>query len=606
MDIKEDKGRIHQVLKHYFGYNSFRAQQEQIINTILEGQDTVVLMPTGGGKSICYQLPSLVLEGLTLVISPLIALMKDQVERLNENGIKAAFINSSLPELRRKEIEHELEEGLIKLLYVSPEKVFASDFLSFLSLLNIRLIAVDEAHCVSSWGHHFRPEYKKLHFLKKKFPQASMVALTATADKAVRSDIGRMLGMQSPRMFTASFDRPNLSLSVLPGQKKWEQIKALLQKYTHQSGIIYCSSRKATEQLAQKIKSLGRRAACYHAGLPNPIKDQCQNAFLQGDIDIICATVAFGMGIDKPDIRFVIHYNMPGNLESYYQEIGRAGRDGKPADTILFYSYRDVQTQLSFTADITDPQYRDIQIAKLNRMQAYAEALICRRKIMLSYFAETLENDCGNCDVCKNPPKFIDGIIPAQKVLSAIARTQQQLSLPVLVDVLRGFVSNAVKEHNYQSIKTFGAGKSKSPFVWQLYIQQLLQQGALEIDYKDANKLKLNTFSLKILKGDATVKLVPYEIIKERQEAQKNKQQFQSIDSDNQLYECLRSLRKTMADAIGKPAFVIFNNASLMDMSAKAPTNLNDFMLVNGVGKHKAKRYGKQFIAAIIDFKRGA
>jgi ATP-dependent DNA helicase RecQ len=605
MEIQEDKGLIHQILKNYFGYNSFRAQQELIINNILAGQDTVVLMPTGGGKSICYQLPSLVMEGLTLVISPLIALMKDQVERLNENGIKAAFINSSLSELHRKSIEKDLEAGTIKLLYVSPEKVFSNDFLSFLSILNVQLIAVDEAHCVSSWGHHFRPEYKKLHFLKKKFPQVTMVALTATADKAVRSDIGVSLGMQSPTLYTSSFDRPNLSLSVLPGQKKWEQIKILLQKYAHQSGIIYCSSRRATEQLVQKIKLLGRRAACYHAGLPNPIKDQCQDAFLQGNIDIICATVAFGMGIDKPDIRFVIHYNMPGNLESYYQEIGRGGRDGKPADTILFYSYRDVQTQLRFTAEITDEQYRDIQIAKLNRMQAYAEALICRRKILLSYFGETLEKDCGNCDVCKNPPKFIDGVIPAQKVLSAIARTEQQVNLPVLVDILRGFASNAVREKNYQSIKTFGAGKSKSPFVWQLYIQQLMQQGALEIDYKDANKLKLNTFSLKILKGDATVKLVPYEIIKERQEAQKNKTQVYQGQSNNQLYEHLRELRRSMAEAIGKPAFVIFSNASLMDMSSKAPTTLEGFLDVNGVGKHKAKQYGKQFIKAIIDYRRG-
>ncbi|MDC0230664.1 RecQ family ATP-dependent DNA helicase, partial [Aureispira] len=422
MTLKQSDNKVlYQKLKTHFGYNSFRTQQEEIILNILNGNDTVVLMPTGGGKSICFQLPSLMQEGLTLVISPLIALMKDQVQSLNGNGIPAAFLNSSLSKDAILEIEKRLERNELKLLYVSPEKIFSNNFISFLSILNIQLIAIDEAHCVSSWGHHFRPEYQKLKILKKHFPEATMVALTATADKAVRSDIGEMLGMHNPKTFISSFDRPNLSLAVLPGQKKWEQIIRIVKKYDKKSGIIYCSSRKSTETLAAKLKAKGVKASCYHAGLMNRLKEKAQDAFIQGEIDVICATVAFGMGIDKPDIRFVIHHNMPGNLESYYQEIGRAGRDGLPSDTILFYSYRDVQTHLGFASEIQNKVYKKIKIAKLNRMQEYAEAQICRRKILLSYFSETMEEDCGNCDVCRNPPKFIDGTITAQMALSAIA-----------------------------------------------------------------------------------------------------------------------------------------------------------------------------------------
>ena len=606
MTLKQnDNKALYQKLKTHFGYNSFRTQQEEIIQHILNGNDTVVLMPTGGGKSICFQLPSLMKEGLTLVISPLIALMKDQVQSLNGNGIPAAFLNSSLGKDSILEIEKRLERNEIKLLYVSPEKVFSNNFIPFLSMLNIQLIAVDEAHCVSSWGHHFRPEYQKLKILKKHFPTATMVALTATADKAVRSDIGELLGMHNPKTYISSFDRPNLSLSVLPGQKKWEQIIRIVTKYDKKSGIIYCSSRKATETLAAKLKAKGVKAACYHAGMMNRLKEKAQDAFIQGEIDVICATVAFGMGIDKPDIRFVIHHNMPGNLESYYQEIGRAGRDGLPSDTILFYSYRDVQTHLGFASEIQNKAYKKIQIAKLTRMQEYAEAQICRRKILLSYFSETLEEDCGNCDVCRNPPKFIDGTITAQIALSAITRTNQQVGLSILVDILKGFHTVAVKENNYQNIKTFGAGKSITAFAWQLYIQQLIQLGAVELDYKDGYNLKLNAFSQKILDGTATLKLVPYEIIKERQEEQKKiakNTPEETLKSNPTLYEHLRLLRKAIAGKIGKPAFVVFSNASLMDMSSKAPTTIEEFLQVNGVGAHKAKKYGKAFLEAIKAF----
>lgn len=605
MIIKHDKSTLYQKLKTHFGYNSFRDQQEAIITHVLEGNDTVVLMPTGGGKSLCFQVPALLLDGLTLVISPLIALMKDQVEALNANGIPAAYLNSSLSSAEEKEIEAQLERNELKLLYVSPEKVFGRDFLSFLTLLNIQLIAIDEAHCVSSWGHHFRPEYQKLYLLKNKLPNATMIALTATADKAVRSDIGQLLGMQNPKTFLSSFDRSNLSLSVLPGQKKWDQIRRIVHKYANKSGIIYCSSRKSTESLAAKLKAEGVKAACYHAGMMNRLKEKTQDAFIQGDLDVMCATVAFGMGIDKPDVRYVIHYNMPGNLEGFYQEIGRAGRDGHPSDTILFYSYRDVQTHLNFASEIDNEAYREIQIAKLNRMQEYAEAQVCRRKILLSYFSETLEEDCNNCDVCKNPPKFFEGTLLAQMALSAVARTNQQVSLSTLVDILKGFFTEVVREKKYHKIKTFAVGKKTTAVAWQLYIQQLIQQGILELDYKDHYNLKLNDFSWRILKGEVPVKLVSYDVIRERQESQKKQAKSPPkviLETNQSLYERLRLLRQKLAKEISKPAFVVFSNASLKDMSAKAPTTLEAFLAVNGVGEHKAEHYGKQFIEVILEY----
>lgn len=594
-------------LQTHFGYSSFRPQQEEVITHVLEGNDTIVLMPTGGGKSLCYQIPALVLEGLTLVVSPLIALMKDQVQSLNANGVAAAYLNSSLSRAQEQEIEQQLEAGQIRLLYVSPEKIFSPNFLSFLSLLSVKLIAIDEAHCVSSWGHHFRPEYQRLHILKERFPQTAMIALTATADKAVRSDMGELLGMKTPKTFISSFDRPNLSLSVLPGQKKWEQILRLVRQYPKQSGIIYCSSRKSTESLAAKLKQQGVRAACYHAGMLNRLKENVQDAFIEGDVDVICATIAFGMGIDKADVRYVIHYNMPGNLESFYQEIGRAGRDGKPSDTVLFYSYRDVQTHLHFANDIQNEQYKAIQIAKLQRMQEYAEAQVCRRKILLSYFGETLEEDCGACDVCKNPPKFFDGTQLAQMALSAIARTHQQISVSTLIDILKGFYTEIVRNKGYQHIKTFAVGKKTTALAWQLYIQQFIQQGFIELDYKDHYNLKLNDYSRKVLKGEVVVKLVTYEVIKERQEAQKKKVAqpvAEGLPEQPELFEHLRQVRKTIADEMGKPAYVVFSNASLKDMSTKAPKTLEGFLEVNGVGQHKAQQYGAVFLKAIEHFQQ--
>lgn len=600
--------KLTDTLQKYFGYNNFRPLQQDVIEKVIAGDDVVVLMPTGGGKSICYQLPSVILKGLTLVVSPLIALMKDQVQSLKANGIEAAYINSSLSEDEKKQVVRRVEDKKVDLLYLAPETIFSGSFINFIQSLEISLIAIDEAHCVSSWGHDFRPKYKQLNQLKEIFPNVPVMALTATADRAVRSDIGGMLKMNNPQTFISSFDRPNLSLAVLPGQKKWEQIQRIVKKYDKKSGIIYCSSRKATESLSEKLVKSGVNSASYHAGLPNSVREATQDKFIAGDIDVICATVAFGMGIDKSDIRYVIHHNMPGNLESYYQEIGRAGRDGKAAETVLFYSYRDVQTQMSFINSIANEKYKKIQLAKLKRMQEYAESGICRRKVLLSYFSETLEEDCNNCDVCKNPPRYFDGTIHAQKALSAIIRTNQQIGLTTLIDILKGSYSVDVKLNSYHQIKTFGVGKETTNFAWQLYIQQFIQQGIIEVDYKENYSLKLNDLSHKVLKSEAKVKLIDYEVIKKRQEEQKKavkKVEKTKLPVDESLFEHLRSLRNTIAERLGKPAYIIFSNDTIKDMASLKPTDYDAFLEVSGVGEYKAQQFAEEFLKSISEFESG-
>ncbi len=597
---------LEQTLQKHFGYSTFRPQQKEVIKHLLAGNDAVVLMPTGGGKSLCYQMPALVLDGLTLVISPLIALMKDQVQALRSNGISAAFLNSTLTPTEEAEINTDLQNGTIKLLYVSPERLFSGSFLSYIKTLNIKLVAIDEAHCCSSWGHHFRPEYSKLYIIKRHMPDVPVVALTATADKAVRSDIGELLGMDNPLYFISSFDRPNLSLAVLPGRKKWEQIRQIVSRHQGKSGIIYCSSRNGTEALAAKLQAAGFSANYYHARLSADMRDSIQDEFIEGKTKIICATIAFGMGIDKSNVRFVIHQNMPKNLEGYYQEIGRAGRDGQPAETVLFYSYADVQLQLKFIGEVDNEQYRNIQLAKLERMREYAEAQVCRRKILLSYFSETpADGACGNCDVCKNPPKYFDGTVLAQMALSALHRTKEQVNMSLLVDVLKGSYSPAVREMGFDQVKTFGAGRNQTQFAWLLYIQQFVQQGIMELDYKDKYRLKLTPLSNDILFKGKKVNLVDYDTVKERQEEQKKvkiEKVKVALEYDDGLYDHLRNLRNKLAEEVGKPSYVIFSNASLEDMSAHTPANIREFLQVNGVGEHKARKYGEPFIRAIDEY----
>lgn len=596
-----------ELLQKHFGYSTFRPQQKEIIDHVSNGNDAVVLMPTGGGKSICYQLPALMRSGLTVVISPLIALMKDQVQALHSNGISAAYINSSMLKQEETVVWNNIKAGQIKLLYVSPEKLFAQHFIDYLTTLDISLFAIDEAHCVSSWGHHFRPEYKRLSVLKQVFQNVPVVALTATADRAVRGDISQLLNLNKAQYFISSFDRPNLSLAVLPGQKKRQQIEKILQRYKNKCGIIYCSSRVGTEKLAAQIKSLGYKAKAYHAGMSNEARSKTQDAFIQGKVKIICATLAFGMGIDKSDVRFVIHNNMPGNLESYYQEVGRAGRDGQPAEAILFYSYRDVQTHLGFISEVSDPVYAKIQKAKLMRMQDYAEAQICRRKIMLSYFSELPEHDCNNCDVCANPPKYFDGTKQAQMALSAVYRTRENIGVSTLIDILKGTRSASVVEHKLDGIKTFGAGRKITAFDWQMFVQQLIQQGYLEIDYKRHYNLRLNQLSSEVLFDKRSVRLVSPETIKNRQAKLKEQPVLskQKVKVDESLFEHLRVLRKNIADKVKKPAFTIFGDATLLDMCERLPETREEFLMVSGIGEHKARVYGGIFTEAIKKFNSG-
>ncbi|SEK40747.1 ATP-dependent DNA helicase RecQ [Aquimarina amphilecti] len=589
-----DQKQILSTLKEYFGYDSFRPLQEDIVNSIFNGYDNVVIMPTGGGKSICYQLPALLLPGITLVISPLIALMKDQVDGLKANGIQAAFVNSSQNENEQQEIYQKLLNKDIRLLYVAPESLSFLD--SLLSQIEISLIAIDEAHCISSWGHDFRPAYTQLGYLKSRFPDTPLIALTATADKATRQDICQQLNITNATQFLASFDRKNLSLEVRPGNKRIEQIINFLENKPNDSGIIYCLSRKTTEMLAEKLQGQGFIAEAYHAGIPHEKRAKVQESFINDSVQIVCATIAFGMGIDKSNVRWVIHYNLPKNIEGYYQEIGRAGRDGLPSATLLFHSYADVVQLQKFA---TTSGNQEVQMAKLDRMKQYADSLSCRRKILLSYFGELIEEDCGNCDVCKNPPSFIDGTIIAQKALSTVARIKEEEPIGTVIDVLRGAQNAIVLDKGYQRIKTYGIASDISWRDWQQYIIQLINQGYIEIAFHLNNKLKLTKLSKKVLFENEKVhlaNLTELEKIKEKTVLQTKKV------SSNTLFDKLRELRLNLAKEAGIPAYQIFNDATLKEMEKVRPMSDDEFMQISGVGKMKMQNYGYQFIKTIIDF----
>lgn len=592
------------VLKQYFGYEHFRPLQEEIISTITSGNDTLVLMPTGGGKSICFQVPALLFPGLTVVVSPLIALMKDQVEALKANGIAAGFINSTLSNEESNELFKSCRAGKTKLLYVSPEKLI-NDFTSITSL-NISLFAIDEAHCISSWGHDFRPEYTQLKKLKANFPHIPIIALTATADKVTRKDIVEQLALVNPKQFLASFDRPNLSLNVRTGKKEKEKLNEIMDfidRRKDESGIIYCLSRNSCEKVAAFLKDQGYNASFYHAGMSNDQRSEIQEDFINDRITIICATIAFGMGIDKSNVRFVIHYNLPKNMEGYYQEIGRAGRDGLPSDTLLYYSLGDVMTLSSFAAQSGQAE---LSQEKLNRMQQFAEASICRRKILLSYFGEFLEHDCNNCDVCHNPKKKFDGTEIAQKAVSALMRLEQKVGSGILIDVLRGSHRNVILDNNYHLIKTFGAGANISYADWQKYILQLLQLGIIEIAYDDNSHLKVTKSGLEIVKTGKKVELIVLETEKPLTVARPKSTYTKELPvpkSDNEiLFENLRRLRRKIAEEENMPAYVVFSDATLKEMSEKQPIDAFEFEEISGVGQRKLERYGNEFLAEINSF----
>jgi len=592
------------VLKQYFGYDAFRPLQADIIDTVLDGQDCLVLMPTGGGKSICYQVPALVQPGMAVVISPLIALMKDQVQALKANGVAAAFINSTLSSSEQTTLLRDCESGNIKILYISPEKVFSEGFIFFLQRLQISLFAIDESHCVSFWGHDFRPEYTQLKILKETFPQVPVIALTATADKVTRKDILQQLTIEKARVFIASFDRPNLSLTVLPGRNRLKAIQEFLVKHPNQPGIVYCLSRKTTESVAEKLTQLGYRARYYHAGMESNDRSVVQDQFLKDDVQIIVATIAFGMGIDKSNVRWVLHYNVPKNIESFYQEIGRAGRDGLPSDTVLFYSYADVMMQMEFN-EKAPAERKALLNAKLDRMKQYATADICRRRILLSYFNEGADTDCHNCDVCKNPRNKFDGTVLAQKALSAIARTEEKVALGILIDILRGSYRHEITAKGYQQLKTFGTGKDLRYEEWADYIYQMLNLGIMDIAYDEAHVFKLNTTSWQVLKGNLPVQLsafVPFSARKAAEaEAMEPVKTKREIIRD-ELFEHLRTVRKQIADNEGVPAYIVFSDATISDMAQKKPVNKVEMLNVTGVGQEKFNRYGEVFINAILNF----
>lgn len=597
-----------QTLKTYFGYDSFRPLQEEIIRHILDGNDALVLMPTGGGKSICYQLPALLREGTAVVVSPLISLMKDQVEALCANGISAGALNSSNDETENAALRRACMEGKLKLLYISPEKLLAeANYL--LRDMHISLFAIDEAHCISQWGHDFRPEYAQMGILHQQFPHVPIIALTATADKITREDIIRQLHLNHPRTFISSFDRPNLSLTVKRGYQQKEKSKTILDfiaRHPGESGIIYCMSRSKTESVAQMLQKQGIRTAVYHAGLSPSLRDEAQDDFINDRVQVVCATIAFGMGIDKSNVRWVIHYNLPKSIESFYQEIGRAGRDGLPSDTLLFYSLADL---ILLTKFATESGQQNINLEKLQRMQQYAESDICRRRILLSYFGEIADHDCGNCDVCKNPPERFDGTVIVQKALSAIVRTDQQIGTGVLVDILRGNMSPEVVGKGYQKLKTFAAGRDVPARDWHDYLLQMLQLGYFEIAYNENNHLKITSAGSDVLFGRATARLVVIrrEEANETKRGRKRKETVPAQElplglpnTENEaLFEALRKLRKRLADEEALPAYIVLSDKVLHLLSTSRPTNLEEFGNISGIGEYKKKKYGKEFINLI-------
>lgn len=591
------------LLKEVFGYDEFRPFQEEIINRTLEGKDSFVLMPTGGGKSMCFQIPALCLEGITIVVSPLISLMKDQVQALKSNGIKADFFNSSISPQEENEVIDKAMKGEIQLLYLSPEKLI-SESNSWLKELNIKLVAIDEAHCVSMWGHDFRPEYTQLKVFRNSLPEVPFMALTATADKSARQDIEQQLGLKESKLFISSFDRKNLSIEVrgqVPKKKKLQEISKFVEGKRGESGIVYCLSRKNTEEVAQYLSEEGHSVEFYHAGMNPEDRERVQTEFINDDTKIIVATIAFGMGIDKSNVRWVIHYNLPKNLEGYYQEIGRAGRDGLPSETRLYYNMRDFVLYSQFADDGANSS---MQKEKLNRMLQFAEAKSCRRKILLSYFGEHLTQNCGNCDVCENPPKDFDGTILAQKALSGIARMGEKEGITILINVLRGSNNAEVHEKNFAQLKTYGVGKDISFFDWRDYIIQLANQGLIEIMYSENSALKISTLGKKVLKGEKKIKLT-YPVTAEERKTKKPKA-LRMVDEgevNEDLFKELKKLRYSISREENVPAYIIFNDKSLKSMAIYLPVTENQFLAISGVGMNKMQEYGEEFMEVIRKFK---
>jgi len=590
------------LLKNVFGYDEFRPLQQEIIDRTLVGKDSFVLMPTGGGKSMCFQIPALCFDGITIVVSPLISLMKDQVQALESNGIKADFFNSSISPQAENDVISRATKGEIQLLYLSPEKLISVSN-TWLKKLNIKLVAIDEAHCVSMWGHDFRPEYTQLKVFRNSLPEVPFMALTATADKSARTDIEEQLGLKDSKLFISSFDRKNLSIEVrgqVPKQKKLQEIEQFVERKKNESGIIYCLSRKNTEEVANYLKEDGHSVAFYHAGMNPEERERVQTKFINDDTKIIVATIAFGMGIDKSNVRWVIHYNLPKNLEGYYQEIGRAGRDGLPSETRLYYNMKDFVLYSQFADNGANST---MQKEKLSRMLQFAEAKSCRRKILLSYFGEHLTNACGNCDVCDNPPKDFDGTLLAQKALSGIARMKEKEGITMLINVLRGSNNAEVYAGGYFQLKTYGVGSDVSFFDWRDYIIQLANQGLIEIMYSEGSALKISPIGWKVLRGEQSIKLTLPIIAKEKKRREpKFIKRTDEGKVNMELFTELKKLRYSISREENVPAYIVFSDKSLKAMASDLPVTENQFLAISGVGMNKMKKYGEKFMKVIRKF----
>ena len=587
-----------QTLHKVFGYSAFRPHQREIIETLIQGEDAFVLMPTGGGKSLGYQIPALHRAGVGIVVSPLISLMKDQVDALRANGVRAAYYNSSLKSAEAREVLTTLYNGGLDLLYVAPERLMQEAFLERLREIPVALFAIDEAHCVSQWGHDFRPEYLQLGALRRLFPEVPRIALTATADPQTRDDILHRLELEQARCYAAGFDRPNIRYTVVDKRKPFDQLTAFLKSRPHEAGIVYALSRKRVEMLADRLTAAGISASPYHAGLEASERRRVQEAFLNDDLQVVTATVAFGMGIDKSNVRFVVHYDIPKNIESYYQETGRSGRDGLPAEALLLLGYGDIAIARGLIETGNNEEQKRIELHKLNAMIGFAEALTCRRRVLLGYFGEPLEKDCGNCDVCLNPPERYDATVDVQKALSCVYRVGQRFGAGHVIDVLRGSDKKRLRDLGHHRLSTYGIGKALSRDAWGSLIRQLVHLHYLKQDMANYSVLKLTASAHPLLRGEASL-ILARPRVKTKAVKKRGREKFEGLDYDEDLFQALRVLRKRLAEEGKVPPYVIFGDATLVEMAAYRPADERALLRINGVGAIKLERYGADFLKVL-------
>jgi len=598
-----EKSTALSVLKSVFGYQSFRKGQEEVINAALNGQDALVVMATGNGKSLCYQIPALCFEGLTLVISPLISLMKDQVDQLQANGIEADFLNSSQTLEQQQKVQNKLISGQLKLLYVSPEKVMTNSFFQLISYSKVSFIAIDEAHCISQWGHDFRPEYTQLGGLKASFPHAPIMALTATADYATRQDILTHLNLENPYKYIGSFDRPNIRYTLEEKYKPMEQLTRFVLAQKGKSGIIYCNSRNKVERIAESLRNKGVSAAAYHAGMETALRERVQQDFQRDNVQVVVATIAFGMGINKSNVRFVAHFDLPRSIESYYQETGRAGRDDLPAEAVLFYEPADYAWLQKILLEKPETPQRQIEQHKLEAIGEFAESQTCRRLVLLNYFGEHRQTPCNNCDICLDPPKKYDGLVDAQKVMSTIYRVGQCFGAHYVIAVLRGMHNQKIIERQHDKLSVYGIGKDKSKEHWQSVIRQLIHLGFVQQVISELNPMLQLTESAKaILKGEEPLELAMPRI-SAISKIVHNPQRQSVANYDKDLFARLRFLRKQIADKENIPPYIVFNDATLQEMAQYMPTSNIEMLQINGVGSIKLERFGQTFMALIQEHK---